>query len=298
MQGEGQDTSTAAARSQWLRPRRSVSAPRLGAHVKLPSLAVPRRFRSPRASHTTISMAGVEILRNVALFSELETDELELVAGAARRVRFPRGSIVFQEGDQADFLLVIVKGRVKVTLLGEAGQETIINLLGPPALLGEVALLDEAPRSATVVAVEPAEFLQIARGPFLALIKKHPNIALKIMARLARALRKATEQVRTLSMFDVHGRLLRSLLVLAQERGETSSTRMVIRPCPPVKELALMCGCTREAASRALKTLRSTGYVADVEGGLSVEPRAIKKYLQPTLQNLVPPDPATREQSS
>jgi hypothetical protein len=119
--------------------------------------------------------------------------------------------------------------------------------------------------------VAPTEFLQIARAPFLALIKKHPALALRIMARLARGLRKATEQVRSLSMFDVHGRMLRALLILAQERGETNRARMVIRPHPAVKDLAQMCGCTREAASRALKTLHSSAYVTDVADGLAIE---------------------------
>lgn len=237
-------------------------------------------------------MPGAEILRTVPLFDQLDAGELDIVASAARRVRFPKGSIVFQEGDAGDFLLVIVKGRVKVTLLGETGQETIVNVLEPPAFLGEVALLDEAPRSATVIAVEPTEFLQIARGPFLALIARHPTIALRIMARLARSLRRATEQVRTLSMFDVHGRVLRSLLMVAQERGQTERSRMVIRPRPSVKELALMCGCTREAASRALKTLNTSGFVTELDGGITIEPRAIKKYLQPTLQNLTLPTSA------
>jgi CRP/FNR family cyclic AMP-dependent transcriptional regulator len=232
-------------------------------------------------------VTSASILRNVPLFSDLDADSLALVASAARRVKFPKGSVVFQEGDPGDYLLVIEKGRVKVVLLGDDGQETIVNLLEPPALLGEIALLDEAPRSATVIAVAATEFLQIARGPFLALIKKRPDLALEIMAKLARGLRKATEQVRSLSMFDVHGRMLRALLIMAQERGETSRSRMVIRPHPAVKDLALMCGCTREAASRALKTLHTTGYVTDAPDGLAVEAKAIRKYLQPTLEHIV-----------
>jgi CRP-like cAMP-binding protein len=226
-------------------------------------------------------------LRSVPLFSELDDDSLALIAGAARRVKFPKGSVIFQEGDPGDYLLIIQKGQLKVVLLGDDGEETMVNLLDPPALLGEIALLDEAPRSATVIAVTNAELLQIGRGPFLALIKQHPALALDIMAKLARSLRKATEQVRSLSMFDVPGRMLRALLMLAQDRGETNRSRMVIRPHPPVKDLALMCGCTREAASRALKMLHATGYVAESEGALAVEAKAIRKYLQPTLEHVV-----------
>jgi CRP/FNR family cyclic AMP-dependent transcriptional regulator len=228
------------------------------------------------------------VLRHVSLFSELDANSLALIAKAARRVKFPKGSVVFQEGDPGDYLLVIEKGRVKVVLVGDDGQETILNFLEPPALLGEIALLDDAPRSATVIATMATEFLQIGRGPFLELIKKHPALALEIMAKLARGLRKATEQVRSLSMFDVHGRMLRALLIMAQEQGETNRSRMVIRPQPAIKDLALMCGCTREAASRAMKTLQTTGYVSTAADGLAVEAKAIRKYLEPTLEHLVP----------
>ena len=236
-------------------------------------------------------MIGVDLLRRVPLFEGFQQADLERLAAATRRVSFPRGSIVFQEGDSGDFLLVLTKGRVKVTLLGEDGAETIISLLEPPSLLGEIALLDDSPRSATVITLEPTEFLQIARAPFLELIKRDPTLAVRMMVQLARALRKATEQVRSLAMFDVHGRLLRALLILAQQRGEQSRSRMTIRPRPPIKDLALMCGCTREAAGRALKALNAAGYVTDAGDGLVIESRAIRKYLQPPLAHVVAPVP-------
>jgi CRP/FNR family transcriptional regulator, cyclic AMP receptor protein len=232
---------------------------------------------------------GVEILRRVALFAGLDQSELDLLAATARRVQFPRGSIVFQEGDQGDFLLVLAKGRVKVSLLGENGAETVVSFLEPPAVLGEIALLDESPRSATVMTLEATEFLQIGRAPFLALIKRHPAVALRIMAQLSRALRRVTEHVRSLAMFDVHGRMLRALLVLAQEQGERDRARMTIRPQPRIKDLALMCGCTREAAGRALKVLHAAGYLTDDSDGLVVEARAIRKYLQPPLAHVTSP---------
>jgi CRP-like cAMP-binding protein len=228
------------------------------------------------------------LLRSVPLFADLDADSLALVASAARRVKFPKGSVVFQEGDPGDYLLVVDKGKVKVVLLGEDGRETIVNLLEPPALLGEIALLDAAPRSATVVTVTASEFLQIARGPFLALIRKHPDLAVEIMARLAGSLRKATEHVRSLTMFELDECLLRALLIMALESGETSRVRMVVRPHPAVKDLALMCGCTREASSRALKALRKAGYVSDMPDGIAVEAKAIRKYLKGPIEHIGP----------
>jgi len=233
---------------------------------------------------------GTDILRNVPLLSGLADAELELIARSSRRLRYPKKSIVFQEGDPGDFLLVILRGRVKVSLFGEEGRETIVAILERPAFLGEVALLDKAPRSATVMTLEATEFLQITRGPFMALVKDHPAIAVKIMGRLANELRQATEQIRTLSMFDVHGRVLRCLLIMAQRQGQSTPTRMLIRPKPLVKDLALMIGCSRETVSRAMKLLQGTGYVTAIERGLAIEHRSIRRYLLPALQNLVPPD--------
>jgi len=228
------------------------------------------------------------ILKLIPLFADLESAELEVVAKASRRLAYPKSSIVFYEGDPGDFLLIVFKGRVKVTLLGADGQETIVTTLDAPAFLGEVALLDGTPRSATVVAQTAIEVVQISREPFLALMMKHPQIALKIMRQLATALRRATEQIRTLSMFDVYGRVLRCLLVLAQQRGLTGGSRMIVSPPPTNTHLASMIGCSRETVSRAMKTLVSTGYVSDVPGGIAVEQRAIREYLLPTLQNLAP----------
>lgn len=234
-----------------------------------------------------LQVATEDTLRQVPLFAGFEPADLRLLAGAARRVQFPSGSIVFQEGDPGDFLLVLAKGRVRVTLLGEDGAEIIIGLLDSPALLGEVALLDESPRSATVTTVEASEFLQIGRTPFLDMIRRHPAVALRMMTQLTRTLRRATEQVRSLAMFDLHGRMLRALLMLAQQRGERSRARMTLRPRPSVKELAMLCGSTREAAGRALKVLRAAGYVSDSADGLIIEARAIRKYLQPALAHAV-----------
>jgi CRP-like cAMP-binding protein len=228
------------------------------------------------------------ILRNVPLLSGLSDLELDLLARSSRRVHYPKKSVVFNEGDPGDFLLVILKGRVKVALFGEQGQETIIAVLERGGFLGEVALLDELPRSATVIALADTEFLQLSRGPLIAFINEHPAIAMKVMSRLAGELREANEQIRTLSMFDAYGRIIRSLLGMARKQGQPYGPRLLIRPKPSFQELARMIGCTRETVSRAVKMLEQTGYVSAIEGGLAIEQRAIRKYLEPALQNLSP----------
>src|SRR5262249_54587005 len=215
-----------------------------------------RRLSVSRHSKDNAQVESVSILRHVPLCADLANAELEIVAGASRRKSYPRGSIIFSEGDHGDYLLVVLKGRVKVSLLGRDQQETIVRILERPEFVGEIALIDEAPRSATVIALERTEVLEIARDAFVKLVRKQPGISLKVMTQLARALRRATEQIRTLSMFDVYGRVLRCLLTIALDKGENTRARMVIRPRPSIAELAHMVGCARETVSRAMKTLR------------------------------------------
>jgi CRP/FNR family cyclic AMP-dependent transcriptional regulator len=234
----------------------------------------------------TEPMFAVDVLRNVPLLSELSDAELELVARTSTRRRFPKSSIVFHEGDAGDFLLVILRGRVKVVLLGDQGHETIIAILNRHQFLGEVALLDDAPRSATVIALEEVEFLQIARAPFLELVNKHPAIAIKVMTHLASALRQSHEQIRTLSMFDAYGRVVRCLLGIARDHGEADGSRVIIRPKPSNQQLARMIGCSRETVSRCVTTMQNTGYLSAIDRGLAIEPRAIRRYLDPALQNV------------
>jgi len=228
------------------------------------------------------------ILKHVPLFAELANGELEIVAAQSRRKKYPKGSIIFHEGDHGDYLCVILSGRVKVSLLGASGQEAIVRILERLDFLGEIALIDDAPRSATVSALEATEVLEVAREPFLALVRQHPEIALKVMAQLARALRRTDEQIRTLSLFDVHGRVLRCLLLMAMDTGQTARAQMILRPRPSVAEIARMVGCSRETVSRSMTTLRATGYISDVERGLAVEQRAIRQFFLPSLQNLAP----------
>ena len=226
------------------------------------------------------------ILKQIPLFAGFEDADLERIAQASRRLTFPKGSVLFHEGDPGDHLVVILKGHVKVSLYGKDGQETILAILKPSQFLGEVALLDGTPRAATATATAPLEVLRVGREPFVTMMKTRPEIALHVIGQLTAALRRATEQIRTLSMYDVYGRVLRCLLVVAQQQGQTAGARMIVRPGPTVTDLASMAGCSRETVSRALKVLVGGGYVSVVEGGFAVEQRAIREYLVPTLQNL------------
>jgi CRP-like cAMP-binding protein len=110
-----------------------------------------------------------------------------------------------------------------------------------------------------VVTVEPSEFLRIEKKDFSELLRKQPRIALKILKSLSQRLRKATEQIRSLVMFNIYGRVGRCLLNLAETQGERVNEQLAIVNRPSFKDLAQMVGCSRETLSRAMKTLRNDG---------------------------------------
>lgn len=218
------------------------------------------------------------VLRRVPWFADLAPNELALLKQRADERAYPKGSIVFQEGDRGDHLLIIVKGRLRIALLDKDGNETIIRELGLHDQVGELSLLDGLPRSATAVALEKTQLLRIARESFLALLEKHPAIALKVMARMAADLRRLTEHVRTLSMTDLRAQVVRCHIHIALERGITLGPIIEIRPQPGRLDISRRIGCRPESVSRAMKELYDGRYMRRVAGGVVVEARATRLY--------------------
>lgn len=200
-------------------------------------------------------------LKTIPLFSELTANELEVLASTARVQTYPKGSIVFQEGDPGDYLMIILSGKVKVSLLGEKGQEIILAFLGPKSFFGEMALLESEPRSATVFTTEKSMFLRLEKKNFFNLLSRQPAMGLKILKYVSSRLRQANEQIRSLAMFDVYGRLARCLLNLAQTQGLRTTQHILIKDRPTLENLSHMVGCSRETLSRAMKVLQANGCI-------------------------------------
>jgi CRP/FNR family transcriptional regulator, cyclic AMP receptor protein len=201
-----------------------------------------------------------QAIKNVPLFSELTDQELNLLAASGSRQKFPDKNVIFQEGDSGEVLFIILSGKVKVLLTGKNGQEFILSHLGPGNFFGEMAILESAPRSASVITVEPSECFLLGRKELTELLKHHPDIAMKILKNLSQRLRKVSEQVRSLVMFDMYGRVGRCLLDLAEfQDGVETHGQLLISNRPSFQELANMVGCSRETLSRTLKSLKENG---------------------------------------
>ena len=197
----------------------------------------------------------VNLLRQVQLFSELSEAELGQIAETAVMLRRTKNQIIFDEGDSADFLLVLTKGRAKVVLVGDGAEEIILNLIEPFRVVGEIALLDRSTRSARLVAVEDCQFIKLPVTSFDALRNSNRAFAAKIIGNVTATLRESNDQLRVICTYRSLGKVAWCLDRLVR-RNKVNGATAVLDPCPKHHELAQMTGCSRETVSRALKMLK------------------------------------------
>ena len=143
----------------------------------------------------------VSSLRQVPMFRDIDGARLKLLAFTSERVQFAAGERFFAQGDPADAAYVILDGRAEVRLNAPAGEITVAQL-GRNALVGEMGILSDAPRSATIVAVEPATALRIDKRVFLELLTQFPQISLAVMRELASRLERTNAQLARLTRAD------------------------------------------------------------------------------------------------
>ena len=204
-------------------------------------------------------------LKQVKLFSGLQDAELQTIGSRTNTRVFPRNAIIVNEGDQTDSLYIVISGRVKVFSSDEEGKEVVLNTIGPGEYFGEVALLDEQPRSASVIALESAKLAMIPRADFLRYLNEYPPLATNLLKTLARRMRTETENIKTLALMDVYGRVAKTLLDLAAEKDGKLVTERITH-----KEIANMVGASREMVGRILKDLRKGGYISVDSGRIII----------------------------
>ena len=206
-------------------------------------------------------MDVASFLRRVPLFDCLGDQELEALAEVTFPRTFDKGQLIILAEEPGDTLFIVRSGQVKVSLTHASGKEFILSLLGEGEFFGELALLDERPRSASVVAIEETVLLMLRRPEFLQLLGKVPAIAVALLEELASRLRRTDEQIGGLALLDVHNRVARTLLHLAATSGEASDDGLAIQQRLTHQQLANMAGTTRETVTRVLKQLERDGYI-------------------------------------
>lgn len=210
----------------------------------------------------------VGLLKGVELFSELNEDQLAMLANLVVVQDFNRDETVVLEGDDSmQALYLIASGSVQVFMTGVDGRETILSFLERGDFFGEMSLIDGEPRSASVRTVTDAQMMIIHRESFLTLIRQTPEIAMALLSEMSKRLRKANKQIGSLSTMSVSGRVAGTLLNLMEERGvrihtDNGTMVTVIHNRPTQQQLADMSGTTRETVSRICSMLVKANAIA------------------------------------
>ena len=206
-------------------------------------------------------------LRTVDILSGLTDQQLETLLRGSRFRNYPKGSVIVTEGDSAHALFIVKTGALKAYLSGNDGKEIILSTLGPNDYFGELALIDEEPRSATVATLKNSELLQVPKEAFQQLVLNDPQAMQAIARSLVARVRSLSENVRTLALVDVFGRIVNLLHKqgTVNERGH-----LVISPKLTQQDIANRVGSSREMVSRIFKDLVIGHYIVIDQDSITV----------------------------
>ena len=228
----------------------------------------------PTGAETAALLARTEV------FGGLEERELNEVAQVAVPRRWERGEMIFREGDEGDTCYLIRSGAVLLTREHQDGRMIALAELRTGGMFGELALFRGEKRSATAEAVEDTTAVALLAPDMQRLVRRNPDISLKLLAALAERVRTTTERLMQQSFQTVAGRVSSALLAQVNARQrEGAPEREVLVECTQ-SEIAQLAGTSRESASRFLATLERDGVVALGRGKVTVhEPGRLRNYI-------------------
>lgn len=200
-------------------------------------------------------------LQTVPFFANLSQEDADHLAQRLIMRRFSPGQIIFHHGDPGGLLYLINKGKVKIAHSTPDGQEALLAILGAGDFFGELALIDDSPRSATAEALETTETFTLHRDEFIDYLSKNPDFALHVLQTLAQHIRRLNSQISDIFFLDLPGRLARTLLNLAQQHGKQIDEGIRIDLSLTQTDLAEMTGATRVSINKALGRFRRSKWV-------------------------------------
>lgn len=203
------------------------------------------------------ALLNPQLLRTVPLFSSLSEEQLRVLSPFVQLRSYARNTFILRAGEETDALYVILSGRVKVLIPDEEGHEVILTVIGPHEFFGEMGLLDDQPRSASVETLEQCDMLRFSKAGFMNCLKDNFELAMLVIRNLVRRLRDADRKIESLALIDVYGRVARLIIDMAEE----IDGHWVVQRAPPKQEIAHMIGASREMVSRVVKDLQQKGLI-------------------------------------
>ncbi|MDW9920637.1 cyclic nucleotide-binding domain-containing protein [Sinorhizobium meliloti] len=205
--------------------------------------------------------------RSFPIFEEFDSETLCELSGIASYRKWSAGTVIFQRGDQGDYMIVVVSGRIKLSLFTPQGRELMLRQHEAGALFGEMALLDGQPRSADATAVTAAEGYVIGKKDFLALITQRPKTAEAVIRFLCAQLRDTTDRLETIALYDLNARVARFFLAtLRQIHGSEMPQSVNLRLTLSQTDIASILGASRPKVNRAILSLEESGAIKRADG--------------------------------
>ncbi|MDH6245495.1 Crp/Fnr family transcriptional regulator [Mycobacterium sp. OTB74] len=201
-----------------------------------------------------------EMLARAGIFQGVEPAAVATLSAQLQSVSFPRGHIIFHEGDAGDRLYILTFGKVKIGHTVQ-GREALIAILGPTDMFGELALFDPGPRTSTVTALTEVHAFTMTRPALRTWISAHPEIGEQLLRVLARRLRRTNNILCDQIFTDVGGRVAKILLDLASRFGEAGQGTLRIDHELTQEEIAQLAGSTRESINKVLANFTTRGWI-------------------------------------
>lgn len=198
----------------------------------------------------------VALLRKSSLLGALDEEDLVSLARRSRLRRYRRGQVLFTEGDPADAVLIIAEGRLKVLVIADDGREHLVNIAEVGETIGELALADAGPRSATVEALDEAVVLVVDPAAVQELIRERPMVAQRLLGALGAHVRRLTGQNADLVFLDLPRRVAKLLLYRMRQ-----TRHQVIELGLNQTEIAAMLGGSRQSVNQALRDFEKRGWI-------------------------------------
>ena len=215
------------------------------------------------------------VLRALPIFETLDDECLRPLMQVAMLRSIPRHTVVLNAGDSTDNIYFVLSGALTVQVSDEDGREVILSKLGPGELFGEMGVLDDHPRSATVLSVEPSQVVVMGKADFKQCLVDNPDVSLFIMRNLTKRLRMADRNIESLALLDVYGRVARLLL----ESADDVDGRKVVTQKLTKQDIGKMIGASREMVSRVMRDLSAQGLIEERDGQLILlDPEAFRRH--------------------
>jgi len=202
-----------------------------------------------------------DVLSRAPMFAALDPEAAAALRSSMDTVNLNKGQVLFNEGERGERLYIITDGKMKLGHTSSDGRESLLAVLGPGELLGELSLFDPGPRTATATALTETSLMGLGHNALRPWLTGRPEVAEALLQALALRLRRTNEQMADLMFSDVPGRVAKTLLELGEKFGRPLPDGIHVTHDMTQEELAQLVGASRETVNKALADFAARGWI-------------------------------------